>query len=99
VQGFDGSTEGPRTHGGLLPIEGGLRRARWGVICGFFHAGNRDNPEGLRKWLTEGGMMVATTALGTGMGYPGVMLVVHVGLPYGLIDFSQESGRASRGGE
>jgi superfamily II DNA helicase RecQ len=43
--------------------------------------------------------MVATTALGTGMGYPGVMLVVHVGLPYGLIDFSQESGRASRGGE
>ena len=28
------------------------------------------------------------TALGTGVSYPDVMLVVHVGLPYGLIDFS-----------
>jgi len=44
-------------------------------------------------------MIVATTALGTGVSYPGVILVVHVGLPYGLIDFSQESGRASRGRE
>lgn len=67
--------------------------------CGFFYAGNPNNPEALKKWLAEGGMMVATTALGTGVSYPGVMLVVHVGLPYGLIDFSQESGRAGRGGE
>jgi superfamily II DNA helicase RecQ len=44
-------------------------------------------------------MITATTALGTGVSYPGVMLVVHVGLPYGLIDFSQESGHAGRGGE
>jgi hypothetical protein len=70
-----------------------------GLNCGFFYAGNPNNPEALKKWLTEGGMMVATTALGTGVSYPGVMLVVHVGLPYGLIDFSQESGRAGRGGE
>jgi hypothetical protein len=67
--------------------------------CGVFYAGNPNNPEALKKWLTEGGMIVATTALGTGVSYPGVMLVVHVGLPYGLIDFSQESGRAGRGGE
>jgi Lhr-like helicase len=65
--------------------------------CGFFYAGSPNNPEALKKWLTEGGVIVATTALGTGVSYPGVMLVVHVGLPYGLIDFSQESGRAGRG--
>ena len=59
-----------------------------GLNCGFFYAGNPNNPEALKKWLTEGGMMVATTALGTGVSYPGVMLVVHVGLPYRLIDFS-----------
>lgn len=69
------------------------------VKCGFFYAGNPNNPDVLKKWLGEGGMIVATTALGTGVSYPGVMLVVHVGLPYGLIDFSQESGRAGRGGE
>lgn len=67
--------------------------------CGYFHPGNPNNPEALKGWLTEGGMITATTALGTGVSYPGVMLVVHVGLPYGLIDFSQESGRAGRGGE
>jgi superfamily II DNA helicase RecQ len=43
--------------------------------------------------------MVAATALGTGVSYTAVMLVVHIGLSYGLIDFSQESGCASRGGE
>ena len=69
------------------------------LSCGFFYAGNPSNPEALKKWLTEGCMIVATTALGTGVSYPWVMLVVHVGLLYGLIDFSQESSRASRGGE
>jgi superfamily II DNA helicase RecQ len=69
------------------------------LTVGSFYAGNPNNPEALEKWLTEGGMIVATTALGTGVSCPGVMLVVHVGLPYGLIDFSQESGRAGRGGE
>jgi hypothetical protein len=67
--------------------------------CGLFYAGRPNNPEALKKWLAEGGIIVASTALGTGVSYPGVMLVVHVGLPYGLIDFSQESGRAGRGGE
>jgi len=43
--------------------------------------------------------MVATSALGTGVDYPGIVFVLHVGLPYGMIDFAQESGRAGRGGE
>ena len=42
---------------------------------------------------------MATSALGTGVNYPGIKSVVHVGMPYGLIDFAQESGRAGRGGE
>jgi superfamily II DNA helicase RecQ len=56
--------------------------------CRLFYAGRPSNPEALKKWLAEGGIIVASTALGTGVSYPGVMLVVHVGLPYGLIDFS-----------
>ena len=27
------------------------------------------------------------------------MFIVHVGIPYGMIDYAQESGRARRGGE
>jgi hypothetical protein len=55
---------------------------------GFFYAGSPNNPETLKKWLTEGGMIVATTALGTEVSYPSVMLMVHAGLSYGLITFS-----------
>jgi superfamily II DNA or RNA helicase len=67
--------------------------------CGVFYSGNPTNTEALQQWLAEGGVIVASTALGTGVNYPGVMVVVHVGLPYGLVDFSQESGRAGRAGE
>ncbi|KAG6109087.1 hypothetical protein E4U13_006111 [Claviceps humidiphila] len=34
-----------------------------------------------------------------GVNYKDVALTVHVGMPYGLIDFAQESGRAGRDGE
>ena len=43
--------------------------------------------------------MVATSALGTGVDIPGIVFVLHVGMPWSMIDFAQESGRAGRGGE
>ena len=67
--------------------------------CGYFYAGGVDNEEVLEKWKEDGGCVVATSALGTVVNYPGIEAVVHVGMPYGLIDFAQESGRAGRGGE
>ncbi|WKT38183.1 Helicase, C-terminal [Fusarium oxysporum f. sp. vasinfectum] len=51
-------------------------------------AGNRD----------EGGLIVATNALGMGMDVPDVRLVVHAGMPRQLRNFVQESGRAGRDG-
>jgi superfamily II DNA helicase RecQ len=41
---------------------------------------------------------VATSALGTGIDYPDIVYVLHVGVLYGIIDFAQESGRAGRDG-
>ena len=67
--------------------------------CGFVHAGAADNEESISQWLEKGGFIVATSALGTGVDFPGIMFVVHVGIPYGMIDYAQESGRARRGGE
>ncbi|KAK5020230.1 hypothetical protein LTR60_000708 [Cryomyces antarcticus] len=40
-----------------------------------------------------------TSALGTGVDYAGIVFVLHVGVPYGMVDFAQESGRAGRAGE
>ena len=57
-----------------------------------------DKEERLQDWLEKGGLMAATSALGTGVDFPGIVFVLHVGMPYGMIDFAQESGRAGRAG-
>ncbi|KAG5954584.1 hypothetical protein E4U58_007559, partial [Claviceps cyperi] len=67
--------------------------------CDYFYAGSPDNVDVIKRWKNSGGCVVATTALGTGVNYRDVALTVHVGMPYGLIDFAQESGRAGRDGE
>jgi superfamily II DNA helicase RecQ len=69
--------------------------------CSYYHAGV--DPEGralrIASWVQVGGLIVATSALGTGVDFEGIIRVLHVGQPYGMIDFAQESGRAGRGGE
>lgn len=67
--------------------------------CAYYHAGAADNEERLGAWLEYGGLIVATSALGTGVDFPGVVFTLHIDIPYGMIDFSQESGRAGRAGE
>ena len=67
--------------------------------CAYYHAGVTDRQERLEHWLQHGGFLVATSALGTGVDFPGIVLVIHMDLPYGMMDFAQESGRAGRAGE
>jgi superfamily II DNA helicase RecQ len=67
--------------------------------CAYYHAGVVDRAERLEVWLEKGGFIVATSALGTGVDFPGIVFVLHVGMPWAMIDFAQESGRAGRGGE
>ena len=67
--------------------------------CAYYHAGAVDNEERLQLWLEKGGLIVATSALGTGVDFPGIVFILHVDLPYSMIDFAQESGRAGRAGE
>ncbi|TKA79674.1 hypothetical protein B0A49_04713 [Cryomyces minteri] len=69
--------------------------------CPFYHAGLLldGRADRLERWVDRGGLIVATSALGTGVDYAGIVFVLHVGVPYGMIDFAQESGRAGRAGE
>lgn len=67
--------------------------------CAYYHAGVVDRAEWLDKWLAKGGLIVATSALGTGVDFPGIVFVLHVGMPWSMIDYAQESGRGGCAGE
>ena len=55
----------------------------------FYHADADGKDERLQRWLDNGGLIFATSALGTGVDFPGVVFVLHVDIPYGMIDFAQ----------
>lgn len=72
------------------------------VQCEFYHSGiaeARRRQEILEGWMNGvGGIrwIVATTGLGTGIDIAGIVGVVHMGAPYGLVDFVQQTGRGGR---
>ncbi|KAB5588300.1 hypothetical protein CTheo_8259 [Ceratobasidium theobromae] len=50
-------------------------------------------------WLSgEKPTVVCTTALGTGVNHPSCRAVLHFGVPWGMVDYSQEVGRSGRDG-
>lgn len=67
--------------------------------CAYYHAGQVDRAERLQEWHRQGGLIVATSALGTGLDFPGVVFILHVGMPWSIVDYAQESGRGGRAGE
>jgi superfamily II DNA helicase RecQ len=69
--------------------------------CAYYHAGTEDNErtERLQEWVEQGGLIVATSALGTGVDFAGIVYILHVGMPWSMTDFAQASGRGGRGGE
>jgi superfamily II DNA helicase RecQ len=70
--------------------------------CDFYHSGIAEahrRQEILDRWMKGvGGIrwIVATTGLGTGIDIAGIVAVVHMGPPYGLVDFVQQTGRGGR---
>jgi Helicase conserved C-terminal domain len=72
------------------------------VGCDFYHSGIVDTQERQRRlgcWVTGTGgnrWIVATTGLGTGIDIPGIVGVIHMEQPYGLVDFIQQTGRGGR---
>jgi superfamily II DNA helicase RecQ len=69
--------------------------------CAYYHAGVdvEERAERLQAWVEQGGLIVATSALGTGVDYAGIVYILHVGMPWSITDFAQASGRGGRGGE
>jgi superfamily II DNA helicase RecQ len=68
---------------------------RW--ECLWFNSETTNKSEVLNSWTS--GLMFATGSLGAGVDIMNVRAVIHIGEPYGMINFDQEVGRGGRGGE
>ena len=60
--------------------------------CPYYHSLTDEKDATIEKWLEDKGFIMATRALGTGGDYPGIVYIVHLGLPYSMINFAQETG-------
>jgi hypothetical protein len=67
--------------------------------CGYYHAEDVDRADRLAEWAEGRGFIVATSALGTGVDFLGIVFILHMGMPWSMIDYAQESGRGGRAGE
>jgi superfamily II DNA helicase RecQ len=77
-----------------------IKRLRDALGCAIYHANEPTKAAQLKAWQDgDVEVMAASSALGAGMNVDKVVLVVHVGVTWGCMTFSQESGRAGRGGE
>src|SRR6478735_151735 len=71
------------------------------IGCGFHHSGmsEQDRHEARTAWVegrNTSRWIAATTGLGTGIDIEGIVAVVHMEKPYGLVDFVQQIGRGGR---
>jgi superfamily II DNA helicase RecQ len=69
--------------------------------CAVYHAGIEERDSILDAWShgrAATRFLCATSALGVGIDVHAIRYVVHVGLPYGLTELIQRSGRAGRDG-
>ncbi|KAF7538557.1 hypothetical protein G7Z17_g12604 [Cylindrodendrum hubeiense] len=71
------------------------------VGCGYYHGKmlSEEREAALQNWVNgRGGQrwIVATTGLGTGVDIQGVIGVIHMRQPYGIVDFAQQTGRGGR---
>lgn len=68
--------------------------------CGPYHSTFGEKEDSLATWMDgKEKIMVATSALGTGIDVAGIETIVHLGRPHGIIDYVQEVGRAGRNNE
>jgi hypothetical protein len=68
--------------------------------CSPYHSTWEGKKETVTTWIaSDRGIIVATSALGSGVDVAGIRAVIHLGRPPTIVDFAQEAGRGGRQGE
>jgi superfamily II DNA helicase RecQ len=60
----------------------------------FYHTRHTEKTAQLEQWLDADRFIITTSALSTKVDYPGIVIVIHVNIPYRIIDFAQKSKQA-----
>ena len=69
------------------------KRLKWLV----YYSNNPQRDQTLRRFLDlNNSRIIATSSLGLGIDIPNARTIIHIGRPYSLLDYAQESGRAGR---
>lgn len=72
------------------------------IGCDAFHSGRpkEERKASFQNWVDgKTTFMVCSSLMGCGIDVEGVSTVYHLGTPWSILDFVQESGRAGRGGK
>ena len=69
------------------------------LSCAHYHVGDIIQAERLEQWLIGGGLILATSVLGTGVDFPGIVCILLLKMLWGMIHHEQESGQGRRAGE
>ena len=54
----------------------------------YYHARLVNREDQLKKWVKEGGFIIIISALKTRVDYAGIIFMLYVGLPYGIINYA-----------
>jgi len=78
-----------------------LSEEQYGIKNFVYHGGQTDaiRKEVLEKWMTEGGIAVATNSLGMGVDKGDIGFIIHLGMTGCVEDYAQQVGRGGRNGE
>ncbi|CEL09334.1 hypothetical protein ASPCAL12472 [Aspergillus calidoustus] len=70
------------------------------VRCEAYHSQQVDRA-GVLEWFIQGTMdvIVATNALGMGVDILDIQAIIHISMPWTLLDYAQESGQVRQDGQ
>lgn len=75
----------------------------WGIRASKYHSKLNDREKYFKEFIGRGDkaseIMVATSAFGMGVDIPNIHQVIHYSMPFGIVDYYQQIGRAGRDGK
>lgn len=80
-------------------IIGQVTAMAWVLGCEAYYSEQLDKARVLVWFIGASPVIAATSILGMGVDIPNIRSIIHIGTPWMLLDYAQESGQAGRDGQ